>query len=369
MSVRAERRVRPAGQEGRRAPSGATPGRGGAGRPSGSRGTATAGRTSSPAASGSASRWPGPWSNRPEGAAARRAARRPRPQAAPRDAGRAQADPARRRHHLRVRHPRPGGGAHDERPDRGLQRRAASSRSATPVELYEQPASAVRRRLRRHLEPARGRRRPQRCSATPGRFAIRPEKIAMLAPATRRPADGDLRWPAAWSREVVYLGAATHSSSSSTPAPPLTVLAAEPRRAPSTPAARAPRASRSRCAGSATHVVALGTPTTVSTGQHRRHRGGDTMNSRTAQRIGVGQRSAAGAGSPRAAPTRAAASSRRRRRRASPPPDVPMKESLGHEEGAGQHPRLAGLRRGRLQRPDGRLGARRSRRRPAARRT
>ena len=54
-----------------------------------------------------------------EGAAARRAARRARPEAAQGAAGRAEADPARGRHHLRLRHPRPGGGADDERPDRG----------------------------------------------------------------------------------------------------------------------------------------------------------------------------------------------------------------------------------------------------------
>ena len=66
----------------------------------------------------------------PERAAARRAARRARPQAAPGDAARAQAHPARGRHHVRVRDARPGRGAHDERPHRGDERRAASSRSA-----------------------------------------------------------------------------------------------------------------------------------------------------------------------------------------------------------------------------------------------
>ena len=64
------------------------------------------------------------------GAAARRAARRARPQAAPGDAARAQADPARGRHHVRLRHARPGGGADDERPHRRVQPAAASSSSA-----------------------------------------------------------------------------------------------------------------------------------------------------------------------------------------------------------------------------------------------
>ena len=74
-------------------------------------------------------RWPaaarraGPGARQlPERAAARRAARRARPQAAPGDAARAEAHPARGRHHLRVRHPRPGRGAHDERPHRGDER-------------------------------------------------------------------------------------------------------------------------------------------------------------------------------------------------------------------------------------------------------
>ena len=116
--------------------------------------------------------------NRPQGAAARRAARRPRPQAAPRDADRAQAAPARGRHHLRLRHPRPGGGAHDERPDRGLQRRpdraGRDARRALRV-----AGVVVRRRLRRHLQPAHRRRGPRESSAATARSAIRPEKIQL----------------------------------------------------------------------------------------------------------------------------------------------------------------------------------------------
>ena len=68
--------------------------------------------------------------NLPERAAARRAARRPRPEAARGDAARAQADPARGRHHVRVRDPRPGRGADDERPHRRDERGRRSSRSA-----------------------------------------------------------------------------------------------------------------------------------------------------------------------------------------------------------------------------------------------
>ena len=67
-----------------------------------------------------------------QGAAARRAARRARPEAAQGPAGRAEADPARGRDHLRLRHPRPGGGADDVRPDRGHEPRPLSSRCADP---------------------------------------------------------------------------------------------------------------------------------------------------------------------------------------------------------------------------------------------
>ncbi len=59
----------------------------------------------------------------PERAAARRTARRPRPQAATGDAVRAQAHPARGRHHVRLRDPRPRGSVDDERPHRGHERR------------------------------------------------------------------------------------------------------------------------------------------------------------------------------------------------------------------------------------------------------
>ncbi len=62
--------------------------------------------------------------NRPSGAAARRAARRARPQAAAADAAGAQADPDRGRHHLRPRDPRPGGGHDHGRHRRGHERGA-----------------------------------------------------------------------------------------------------------------------------------------------------------------------------------------------------------------------------------------------------
>ena len=54
-----------------------------------------------------------------QGAAARRAPRSTRPEAPQGPPDRAEADPARRRDHLRLRDPRSGGGADDVRPDRG----------------------------------------------------------------------------------------------------------------------------------------------------------------------------------------------------------------------------------------------------------
>ena len=66
----------------------------------------------------------GPRAGQPaQGAAARRAARRARPQAARADAGGAEGAAEVARHHLRLRHPRPGRGAVDGRPRRRLQRR------------------------------------------------------------------------------------------------------------------------------------------------------------------------------------------------------------------------------------------------------
>ena len=79
-----------------------------------------------------AARRAGPGPRQPPGRApARRAARRPRPQAAPPDADRAQADPAGGRPDLHPRHPRPGGGHDHGRHHRGDERAAASSSSAT----------------------------------------------------------------------------------------------------------------------------------------------------------------------------------------------------------------------------------------------
>ena len=98
-----------------------------------------------------------------ERAAARRAARRPGPQAPPPPPDRAQAHPGRGRDHVRLRDPRPGGGAHDERPHRGHARRAG--RAARHARGALRPAGhPVRGRLHRDDQPAA---RPRRGATGP----------------------------------------------------------------------------------------------------------------------------------------------------------------------------------------------------------
>ena len=91
-----------------------------------------------------------------QGAAAGRAARRARPQTPRADAGRAQADPARPRHHVHLRHARPGGGADALGPGRRLPRwphRAARDAAGS----LRAAGVALRGRLRGDLQPVRPR--------------------------------------------------------------------------------------------------------------------------------------------------------------------------------------------------------------------
>ena len=115
------------------------------------------------------------------GAAARRAARRARPEAARADAGRAQADPGRGRDHVRLRHPRPGGGADDVGPDRRLQRGPDRAGRHAGRGLRD-AGQRLRRRLRRRLERARARRAPVHDPA-------REDAAARDRGGRRRPAD------------------------------------------------------------------------------------------------------------------------------------------------------------------------------------
>ena len=104
---------------------------------------------------------PGPASR---GAPARRAAVGTGSQAAQGDADRAQAAPARHRHHLRLRHARPGGGADHVRPDRGDEpghrcaRSAARARSTIIRPSASSPTSSARPTCSRANWSRRGRR-------------------------------------------------------------------------------------------------------------------------------------------------------------------------------------------------------------------
>jgi putative spermidine/putrescine transport system ATP-binding protein len=102
--------------------------------------TARAARPSSPAASGSAWRSPAR-SSTGRGAPARRAARRARPQAPRADAGGTEGAAEGARHHLRLRHPRPGRGAVDGRSHRRLQRWPRDADRDSGRGIYARPAS------------------------------------------------------------------------------------------------------------------------------------------------------------------------------------------------------------------------------------
>ena len=143
----------------------------------------------------------------PQGAAARRAARSARPQAARADAGRAQGDPARGRHHLPVRHPRPGGGADDERPRSRSSTRAGSSRSARrarstssrrPPFVAGFVGTSNLHRRRRRAQPCSARTAPSASGRRRSRVHLGARRVA------RRPARSS---PTARSHEVVYAGA------------------------------------------------------------------------------------------------------------------------------------------------------------------
>ena len=115
------------------------------------------------------------------------------------------ADAARRRHHLPVRHPRPGGGADDERPDRRVQRRPDRAGRHRPPRSTSSP-DRVRGRVRRHVQRAErraGRRRLLgRGGHVRGPAREDPASTARRTPGRRRSATGTVA-------EVVYSGAAT----------------------------------------------------------------------------------------------------------------------------------------------------------------
>ena len=96
-----------------------------------------------------------------EGAAARRAARRARPQAARGDADRAEEPAAAPRHHVRVRHARPGRGAQSMADRVAVFNQGRIEQLDTPREPLHAPAHGIRREFRRQ----RQRRRRAGCRA------------------------------------------------------------------------------------------------------------------------------------------------------------------------------------------------------------
>ena len=76
----------------------------------------------------------------------------------------------------------------------------------TAREIYEQPVNAVRRGLRRHLQPARRRARPSARPVVAGTFGIRPEKLTVGTRRCHRRRD---RRRSRHRAEVVYAGPVT----------------------------------------------------------------------------------------------------------------------------------------------------------------
>ena len=264
------------------------------------------------------------------------------------------AHPARGRHHVRLRHPRPGGGADHERPDRGLQRAAGSSRSGTPAEVYERPATAFvagfvgTSNLLRRRAAARSLGDRGTVQRPPGEDPRR--RAAPTTPATGRArrADGVVA-------EVVYAGAATRF---------VVDLDAGGGSSRCSRTSRRPRWTSLRCRGDRVRLA-----------WHREHefRSADARRDATSGRRSPGAATAGGGpvqgqrarrcaaiGSGRRRsllrrPCGGSADGRgsRRRRAARPaPPSIAAATSVGNGEGAAQHHRLGRLRRGRHQRQD-----------------
>ena len=189
---------------------------------------------------------------------------RARPEAAPGDAARAEAHPARGRHHVRVRDARPGRGAHDERPHRGHERgpRRADRRAARDLRRARRrcssPASSATRtcsrstvaRARRRRRDRRRRRRPRR----PCRGGTTARE-----PATRRrswsgPSGCACSWIAPTNGNV---GVAVHGQGPRVPGPVVRFALGDARRQPRPSRTSAPTSS-CRCCARATACGRLG---------------------------------------------------------------------------------------------------------------
>ena len=317
--------------------------------------------------------------------AARRAARRPRPQAARGDADRAHQIQQRGRHHVHLRDPRPGRGAHDERPHRGRSTAAGSSRSG------RRPRSTSARRRRSspgfvgtsNLLDGRGRRRDRRARRARSRCGRRrssiddagtspPDAASSIAAAGRDP-------------DVVYLGPDTRYHVALDAGGELVVTAQN--LATSSMEVLAPAGPAVRLVWNRQHTLAGRRPGVRSLEEEHTASAGSILTGGTADRscppVELGRRGPAPA-LPRAArrarrPARAAsepAASARRARRPRlaggygiKPPSRRPSHGRRPRRGRAQHHHLGRLRRGRAEPPRVRLGRRRSRSRPAARST
>ena len=340
MTRRAERRLRPQG------PGGAQGGAGGAGARGARRGASGGVRQAAPgpavrrAAPAGRAR-PGPGRPSP-GAAARRAARGARSEAAGGDAGRAQGAAARGRHHLRARHPRPAGGPDDERPYRRLPpgphrtgrhtrprstnapRRPSSAAFVGTSNLLDGDTARADRRHGRHLQrPAREDPHPE---------GVRAERRAGTTPLRPAPSPRWSTWatpPASWS-----------TSTRAAASPPFSRTW---RRRPRTwPPTGVPGCDCNGTGGMPSRCPPLTDPfsrwSTSCASPSRR----------------CGRHRSCSSPPPVAPPTSGSGGSASGLN----PPDLKAPHEARQDRGAGQSDRLGRLCRGRLQRPEGRLGHR-----------
>ena len=135
-------------------------------------------------------RGPGPGAGgAAQGPAAGRAARRPGPQAPAADAGGTQGTAALPRHHLHLRHPRPGGGPDHERPDRRLQQREHGA-DRHGAEIYERPGGAFVANFVGTSNIFDADPRPETLSAARSRSASGRRRLRLSWAAAPEPRDG-----------------------------------------------------------------------------------------------------------------------------------------------------------------------------------
>ena len=196
------------------------------------------------------------------------------------------------------------------------------------AEVYERPGTAVRRRLRRHLEPVDGRGRAGSCSAGPAPSAVRPEKMRLHRDGST-PGRPTCRAPGTVA-EVVYAGSLTRYLVDLDAGARLVVAVQNQDRTSSTRSgARHPRGrglSTRRAAASPSHRTAPGNATNRGVSMRWSMRSSRTTTIAAVAVAVAAPRSAA-------AQARAAAAATRQAHRGFTPPDVPMQKTVGKGEG------------------------------------